>query len=659
MITRRTTLTSLAALLAAAAGERTGLAQAADSAKKSKLPALIEPPMLEPLVQSKELPPIGKRVPEAPWIVSLGADEAPGEYGGDLRLLMARDRDTRFLVVYGYARLVGYDENLDFVADLCERYTVEEGRVFTFYLRKGHRWNTGRPFTAEDFRYFWEDVANDKVLGRFGLPQDLLVEGEKPSVEFPDQTTVRYSWSKPNPRFLPALAGASPLYIFRPSHYLKRFHIKYADKKRLEELKEKYKDERGWAREHTRRDRAYRNSDPRLPTLEPWVLKTQPPSERFEFHRNPFFHRIDSNGRQLPYIDRVLMVLAESKIIPAKTGAGESDLQARSLRFDDFTFLKRAAIQRSTFDVRLWSTANGAQLAFYPNLNVEDGAWRKLMRDARFRRALSLAINRREINEIMYMGLAKPGANTVLPGCPLYRPEYREAWARFDLAAANRLLDEIGLARSTRDGMRMLPEGGDLELIVEYPSEGTEYSDSLRLIGDSWRRAGIKLFSKSTRRELLRRRVMSGQCMMSYWGGVDFALLRPEHSPREFVPLLEDQPQWPQWGLHTQTGGKRGEKPDDPAALELIARYHEWFAATADEQRRAAWERILATWADQVYTIGIVGSVLQPVVVNSRLHNVPKEAVYAFDPGSHFGIYRPDTFWFSGGETARGNGKPG
>ncbi len=660
MITRRSTLVSLSALLATAAGAPRLLAQTtAPVSVQPTRPRLIEPPFFAGLLQKNELPPIAKRVPEAPWIVTLSGEKTPGEYGGDLRILMARDRDARFLVVYGYTRLVGYDEKLDFVADVCERFTIEADRVFTFHLRKGHRWSNGRPFTSEDFRYYWEDMVNDKVLGRMvGLSQDLLVDGAKPKVEVPDQWTVRYSWPKPNPRFLPALAAASPLYIYRPSQYLKRYHVKYADKKVIEELKEKYRgDARGWAREHVRRDRPYRNTDPRLPSLDPWLVKSEPPSERFEFHRNPYFHRIDANGRQLPYIDRVIMIVAESKIIPAKSGAGESDLQARNLRFDDYTFLRRAAQQRGTFNVRLWRTANGAQLAFYPNLNVEDPTWRALLRDVRFRRALSLAIDRREINEIMYVGLAHPGANTVLPGSPLYKPEYREV--RFDPAAARKLLDEIGLARRGKNGPRLLPNGEELELIVEYPSEGTEYSDSLRLVGSTWEKAGIRMFSKATRRELLRRRVMAGQCMISYWGGIDFALVKAEDSPREFVPNQEDQSQWPKWGQWAQSDGQSGEKPEDPAALELMKLHNQWFTAGDEAERRQAWDRILAIWAEQTYTIGVIGGVLQPVVASNRLRNLPKEGVYAFDPGAHFGRYRPDTFWLVDKTDARAERQPG
>src|SRR5262249_5555882 len=309
-----------------------------------------------------------------------------------------------------------------------------EDRRFTFHLRPGHKWSDGKPFTSEDFRYWYEDVALNEKLSPTGLTQELLVDGEKPKVEFPDATTVRYTWSKPNALFLSKLAAPNPVYIYAPAHYLKQFHAKYADKAKLEELV-KASGQRNWAALHTRKNTLYHNDNPDLPSLEPWVVTTAPPSERFIFKRNPFFYRIDAAGRQLPYVDRVAMAIADSKIIPVKTGAGESDLQPRYLRFDNYTFLKEAE-ERNDYQVRLWDTAPGAQLALYPTLNVNAPVWHTLMRDVRFRRALSLAINRHEINQVIYYGLAIEGQNTVLPKSPLYKPEYRSAWAKFDLKAA-------------------------------------------------------------------------------------------------------------------------------------------------------------------------------------------------------------------------------
>ena len=642
MISRREALVSLAAL-AAAMGPWRALAQT--TGDPAKPPKLVETPMFEPLVKEGKLPPVARRVPAAPLVVALAGDKAPGTHGGDLRLLMSKDRDARFVGAYGYARLVCWTPEGELVPDIAESVEADEAeKTFTIKLRKGHRWSDGKPFTSEDFRFFWEDMANDKALARFFGSTSLLVDGEKPKVEFPDAQTIRYAWSKPNPKFLPWLASPANVTIFRPAHYFKKFHAKYADKKRLEKLNKKRKD--GWARKIATENRYARyNLNANMPTLDPWVPKTEGVAERYEFVRNPYYYRIDANGRQLPYADRVVMVLAESKIIPVKTGAGEVDLQARSIRFDDFPFLRRSADERG-FKVRLWKTANGAQLALYPNLNCDDPVWKKLMRDARFRRALSLAINRDEINKIMYVGLAEPGQNTVLSASPLYKPELRQAHARYDLVLANRLLDQVGLTKRGSDGQRLLPDGRELELIVEYPAEGSEYVDLTRLVGDTWAKAGIKMFSKAFQRVVLRRRVISGQTMMSVWGGIDYALVRPGLSPHEFAPTDEVQAQWPRWGQYYQTRGKQGEQPEDPAAEELLALYESWAKADSREARRGIWGKILAIWADQVFTIGVVGGVLQPVVVDAQLRNVPKEGVYAYDPGAYFGLYKPDTFWF-------------
>ena len=636
-----TARTLFIAAIALVAAYRAGGNEAAQAA------SYIEPPWFNPKIATGVLPPIALRLPETPSVVSFaGTAKKPGRYGGSLTMLMARAQDTRMAVVYGYARLVAYDPDYRLKPDILERFEVKEGRIFTFALRKGHRWSDGTPFTTEDFRYWWEKVVRNKVLSRFGVPQALLVDGRKPRVEFIDRYTVRYSWAKPNPYFLPALAGPRPLYLYMPRHYMKRFHMDHAEKIFLRKMTEKGKKPDGWAKFHRKRGRMYRFQNPALPTLQPWIPTTAPPADRYVFVRNPYFHRVDRNGRQLPYIDRLIFVIADSKIVAAKAGVGETDLQGRYLRFTDFTFLKRGEA-RGKHKVYQWKTAVGAQIALYPNLNHKDPVWRKLFGDVRFRRALSLGIDRREINQVMYYGLAAEGGNTVLPSSPLFRPAYRKAWARFDPAKANALLDEIGLTGRGSDGYRLLPDGRPLEIIVEAASEGSEYTDAMRLIKDSWRRIGVRLFQKNTRREMFRRRVYSGLTHIAMWSGIDYANVRAENPPLELAPTDQVQLQWSQWGLYHASKGRSGQKPTDPGAIRLIELLRRWEAAESAGQRQDAWRRMLEIYADRVYSIGIVGGVIQPVVVNVRLRNVPKTGVWAWDPGGHLGIYRPDTFWFA------------
>src|SRR4051795_1240289 len=249
-----------------------------------------ETPMLAAQGAAGTLPPVEARVPLVPSVAE--NVEAMGRPGGELRMLMASPKDTRIMVVYGYARLVAYTPSLDIVPDILEKIDVEEGRTFTLHLRPGHKWSDGHPFTSEDFRYWFEDMAGSKELSMSGLPVVLMPHGEPPRFEMLDPETVRYSWARPNPLFLPALAGASPLYIYAPAHYLKQFHKKYADKEKLAALV-KEAGARNWTALHTKKDAMYKDDNPDEPTLEPWVLKTRPPSDRIVFERNPYYYRID------------------------------------------------------------------------------------------------------------------------------------------------------------------------------------------------------------------------------------------------------------------------------------------------------------------------------------------------------------------------------
>lgn len=604
----------------------------------------IEPGYFADTVSGGEMPAVDQRLPSQPALADPEDGGESARYGGTLRMLMAKAKDTRMMMVYGYARLVGYDRELNLEADLLESYQVKNGREFTLHLRKGHRWSDGAPFTSADFQYYWQDIVNNEELYPFGPPRDLMVDGELATFEVIDQWTVRYTWSKPNPFFLPALAAPRPLFIYAPAHYLKQFHGDYADPATLAALVEEA-GTRNWAGLHHRRDHPYKNDNPDLPVLQPWVNTTWPPSERFVFTRNPYYHRVDSGGRQLPYIDEVTLQITSSSLIAAKTSAGESDLQGRYIRLDDYTFLKEGE-QRGDYSVRLWQNGNGSQYAIYPNLNSNDAVWRNLVRQKEFRRALSVGINRHEINQVIYFGLAEETGNTVLPTCPLFREPYQKRWTMFDPDLANSLLDKLGLLKRDKRGIRLMADGRPLEIILHTAGEGSEETDILELIGESWLQLGIKLYTRPSQREVFRERVFSGDAMMAMFNGIDNGMPTADMSPEEFAPTDQTQYQWPKWGQYFDTHQQVGEPPDIPEAKQLLELYFDWSAAVAREDREAIWHRILDIYSNEVFSIGLICGVPQPVVVNNRLRNVPAQAIYAWAPTAFFGVYRPDTFWF-------------
>lgn len=646
---RPLSLALFAACLFAAALPAAPRAQAeTESYERPELPvpeSLVEPDSLKQAVAAGELPPVAERLPSTPLVVGADEGRSLGRYGGDLRMLVGRPKDSRLLSVYGYARLVGFDRDFELVPDILRKVEVEDGRIFTLYLRPGMRWSDGAPFTAEDFRYWWEDVANNEQLSPAGVPRQMMVDDRPAEFEVLDDYSVRYSWPAPNPFFLPSLAEAGPLFIFRPSHYLKQFHEKYGEADFIAKKAEEYA-VRGWAPLHNRLDDLYRFNNPDLPVLQPWMLVSEDTGqERIVARRNPYFHRVDAEGRQLPYIDSFTLAITSPALIPAKAASGEADLQSRGINFSDYTFVKGNE-KKAGYSVRLWDTVRGSELALYPNLNVNDPVWHELIRDVRFRRALSLATPREEVNQVVYFGLGLPGNQSALPASPLYKQEYRQAWADFDPKRANALLDEIGLTERGDGNIRLLPDGRPLEIVVETAGENPQESDVLQLVADGWRKAGVKLFIKPSSREVLRNRIFSGETVMALWYGLENGVPSADTPPTEFVPVRQYSYQWPKWGQYYETKSMSGEPVDTEAAERLMQLYEEWLTATGREGRRAAWQEILEINAEQVYSIGLVAKVPQPIVVTNRLKNVPEKAIYNWDPGAQFGVYHPDSFYF-------------
>jgi len=587
---------------------------------------------------------LSERLPENPRVLDLKSlGRSVGKQGGTLRMLIGRRKDIRYVPIYSYSRLIGFNEQLELVPDILESYTVEEGRIFTFKLRKGHKWSDGSSFTSEDFRYYWEDVILNTEILKGGPPARLKVNGELAKFEVLSAYEVRYTWPLPMPQFLSMLASPIPLTLALPSAYMRQFHSRYQTAEKIEVLSEQYRVD-NWTRLHRKMSRQNRPENPNLPTLEAWRPRTPLPAEQFVFERNPYFHRVDENGVQLPYVDRLLLNVSSAGLIGAKTATGESDLQATALGLPDYTLIKEAE-SRFPLTVSLWRATRGSSVALFPNLNCQDEVWRDLFWDVRVRRALSLAINRREINQVIYYGLARESANTILPESPLFKPEYSTAWSDYDPDQANALLDEVGIAQRGANGIRLLPDGRQANITIESAGESTLETDVLELITDHYRSVGIALFIRNSQRDIFRSRVVGGQVLMSAWQGLDNGLPSADMPPTELAPTSNDQLQWPIWGLHYMSGQNQGKPADMQAVKKLAELLDQWLLTTTSEQRAEIWTQMLEIQADQVFSIGTVNGALQPVVKSRQLQNVPEDGLFGFAPMSYLGVYMPDTFW--------------
>ena len=588
-----------------------------------------------------------ERIPQDPLIVDLPAKgRAFGAQGGTLRTMITRSKDIRQMVVYGYARLIGYDSEYNLGPDILREIEVDNDQRYTLHLRRGHRWSDGAPFTSADFEYWWDHVANNEELNPNGPPDVMRLDGKVGRMSFPDAQTVVIEWDAPNPRFLQLLAAARPPFIYRPSEYLKQFHINFADSEELAKAV-RSKRVRGWAALHNKVDNMYKFDNPELPTLQPWVAATKGQSSRKIFVRNAYYHRIDQNGVQLPYIDVVEMTVVGAGLVAAKSNAGEADLQARGLDFRDVSILKKGESDGAAYRTFIWANGAASQIAVYPNLNFADPIWRDIMRDVRFRRALSMGIDRRMINRALYFGLAKEGGMTALARSPFFDTKNLNAWALHDIDAANALLDEMGLTERTPSGLRKLSDGRPMEFVIETAGERQEVGNALAIVTDTWRDLGIKLVLRPLDRDILRNRVYAGVSMAAVWFGWDNGLPQTFTPPEYLAPMHQEFFAWPKWGQYMQKNGAAGEPVDMPEPKRLLDLWHAWEQTLDPKERGDIWREMLAIHSDQQYGIGILAEAPQPVVVSDDLRNVPEFGKWAWDPGAHFGIHRMDEFFFT------------
>ena len=608
-------------------------------------PVLQETTFWKQEVQNGSLPPIAERLPDVPLVVDLEAKGRTfGKQGGTLRTMVTRSKDVRQMVVYGYARLVGYDAEYELYPDILRDVEVIEDRKYILHLRPGHRWSDGVPFTSEDFRYWWERVVGNAEITPSGPPEFMVVDGKLGNVTFPDAYTVVFEWETPNANFLPLLAQASPPFIYRPAHYLKQFHADFADPDALADEVRAAR-VKSWAALHNRRDNMYKFDNPDLPTLQPWINASGKTSRQL-FVRNPYYHRIDARGVQLPYIDVVNMTIVGGGLVAAKANAGEADLQARGLSFPDVAILKKGEQDGGNYRTFLWASGVASQIAIYPNLNFRDPVWREVMRDVRFRRALSMGVDRRMINRALYFGLASEGGMTALSSSPLFKEDDLMMWSEMDIKAANALLDEMGLTERTPAGMRKLPDGRPMEFVIETAGERQEVENALAIVTDTWRDLGIKLVMRPLDRDILRNRVYAGITMAAIWYGWDNGLPTAGTSPKYLAPTNQEFFAWPMWGQYYVTGGSAGEPADIEPAQELLELADAWAHTSDKTERTRIWHRMLDIHADQQFAIGILSEAPQPVVVSKNLRNVPETGIWAYDPGAHFGVHRVDEFYF-------------
>jgi peptide/nickel transport system substrate-binding protein len=573
--------------------------------------------MLRQLVAAGQLPPVEQRLPEEPAMVE--PLHEVGEYGGTWRRLAIYPDDTLAdMMTYrlGYEPLVRWDRNgIHPVPGVAKAWQVEEGgKRYVLQLRKGIKWSDGYPFTSEDILFWFEDLQ-----GQLGLSlEPLAPKDTKLSVSAPSPYVVIFEFDKPNGIFPEKLCYQGHL-IYQPKHYLKQFHVKYANPQKLEKMMV----EGGyhhWTQLYL--DKCDLNSNSECPTIRPWRIKVGPPAMTYIAERNPYYWKVDTAGNQLPYIDRIsFRVVDSSEVLNLIACTGGVDMQSRHLDPGKYTLFMSPENRKRGGIVRYRVLADpgpGNCVGVMLNLSTQNERLRPYISDRRFRIALSVAVNRKEVIELITGGLGDPSNGVGFPADPYFVAGMDQHNIQYDPNLANRLLDEVGLRRGP-DGMRRYPDGKPFREILYCVTAGTAGELELeQLVAEQWHDAGLKFIIKSEPTQMSRMRASNGDSDFICAGqaGLHWIL-----QPSLYVPLEDLAYFAPQYGRYVQTEGKSGFPPT-AEFRRLIDWYYE-LVHTLDPQRKLELGRnILWQWSHDCYMIGIFRQYAM-VIASNQFRNLP------------------------------------
>ena len=582
-----------------------------------------EAPMLAELVKQGKLPPVEKRLPQEPKVMV--PVEEIGQYGGSLNRAWLGPSDSYGPRKLAQEAIIQYDSSGNkLVPNIAKRWEASKDyRVFTFYLRKGMKWSDGQPFTADDILFVYEDVLMNKELTPT-FPKWLTVKDKPVKVEKVNDFVVRFVFDEPNPLFLYQFAKQS-VDLYAPKHYMKRFHPKYTS---TEELNKKIKEAgfKTWYELYGAKEDSWWVNDPERPTIWPWKAVTSPTSSIFRMERNPYYWKVDIAGNQLPYIDNINNILVQNtEMVNMKAMTGELDFQWRHINAANYTLFMENR-EKGNYRVLKWPSTSGSNHVVCFNLTCKDPVLRDLFNNDKFRKALSIAINREEINQIVYLGQAVPRQASLIPQVPYYSPEWEKAWAEYDPKKANSMLDEIGLSKRDKDGYRLRPDGKRLAITIEFMEAIGFSADTCELIKKYWENLGIAVALKPEERSLYKSR-QSGNELEVYIEGMSSQI--PFWAQDKWIIPSTSLDHWGiEFARWYVTGGKAGEKP--PQDIEkLFSLWDQAKLSLSETQRKKFVQEMVNLHIKNIWFIGTVGMAPTYAIVKNTLRNVPENIMDA------------------------------
>ncbi len=622
--------------------------------------ALAEAPGVRAQVAGGKLPALADRLPVNPKVVPVNG--SIGRYGGTWRSSMSGASDVFSLVrTMGYENLTRWKpwspdrKQTDILPDVdmnvAESVDVaDDGRLYTFHLRRGMRWSDGHPFTADDIVFWHRDVFLNTEL--FPARPPWLVRGGEPvSVEKIDDATVTFRFKEPQGLLLQWLATPANLRepnvpTGYPRHYLMQFHKTYVPD--IAAVAATQRQPNWVALFHSMADKW---SNPAVPVIDPWVVTTgvgQGDGARVRAQRNPYYWKVDPKGNQLPYIDGTTFdVIGDNQVLLLKALNGDFDMVDSYLGFVTTPENKAQfadAQEKGGYDFYEVLPDRANLMIVSLNLTHKDPVKRALFGNIDVRRALSIAINRPEIIDLVFLGQGLPYQVAERPESPLFDKTMATQYTQYDTKAANDLLDKAGLDKRNGDGTRLGPDGRPLRITIDISTLRQPWIDSAELIKRHWQLVGVELFINAVSTTLLNQRVMNNEHDAAVWstsGGADTVF-----DPKYYFPTSWASFYAPAWGAW-YSGGSGAEEPP-PAAKQQMQLYDQLQGKLlTPAQRLEVMRQVLAIAAQQFWSIGIIQPTQDYGVINRRMRNVPP-VMLASSEYPHPGPVNPEQFYFTG-----------
>ena len=584
-------------------------------------------------VASGALPPLAERLPVNPLVIT--PLERPAAYGGTWNNALVGGGGSHVIVrCQGYEPLVRYNQDwTGLVENTAEHFEANaDATEFTFRLRKGHKWSDGAPFTTADVQ-FWYDACFADPESTTGGNSWWYVNGEPGTIEVVDEQVFKVKFPGPNGFFAHQLAWAQQDQITRtPKHYLEKFHIRYnpdADKLAKDAGLE------GWValfqREVGFADDTVFYQNPNRPTLNAWSFANEGGSapgqntEQAVAVRNPYYFKVDTEGKQLPYMDRVVyQLVADPQVLLLKTLQGDIDVMDQYIATPTNKPVLFDGKQAGNYDFYTLTETAANVMAFQLNLNHPDPIKNKLFNTKEFRQALSVSVDRQALIDAVFVSQGTPAQASIREGDPLYNERLAKQWTEYDPDKASTMLDAL-LPNRDGDGWRLDESGKRFTLVFELDQTRTTFIDMFQLVIPMFQAVGIDAQVRSMDRSLWETRVRQSLDFdaTAHQFGANSGIAAMLDA-RYFVPTIATSSLFARgWSLYFSD-------PTDPEAIEPPADvkaqqdlYRKLLASADPAEQNTLMAQLLENAADLFFTFGVSLPPDSYGVVRNNMVNVP------------------------------------